>query len=312
MASSQSPVINLALAADQSYLDGLVLALAGAAFAAPGAAFHAYVLDCGIADDQWLRLDNLVSQRLPRMQCTRIPVSGHRLESFAPPVRRLQLNNSTYARCLLAELLPEVDRVIHLDCDLLIDADLSHMFTLDLADHLVGAVPDRNVPLLARTLPDWDLTEHEKRMPAFNAGVMLMDLAALRKSDWIAALAPSIPRLQSVLQSQAVLNCALRNRWLSLPARWNRQFHLNQVFSPHRDKPDSIWHMFGRIKPWHFSPHRAAGIVADCHRLWRKCGWAPINSGHMRLPDGPREKLKAARAYLLRTIHRLSKPAAMP
>ena len=311
MTSSTPSAVNLALAADHGYLDGLVLVLAGAARAAPSVAFQAYVLDCGMGDDQWHRLEYLVSQRLPRVQCTRIPVSARQLEPFAPPVRRLHLNNSTYARFLLAELLPDIDRIIYLDCDLLIDADLSPLFTLDLAGRLVGAVPDRIVPLLARTLPDWELTEREKEMPAFNAGIMLMDLSALRRADLIASIAPSIPRLQSVLQSQAVLNYVLRDRWLMLPSRWNRQFHLNQIFSPHRDKPDSIWHMFGSMKPWHFSFHRSAGIVADCHRIWRECEWKPLHEGQIRVSDGPRERLKAIRAFVTRTMHKLSKRAGM-
>lgn len=304
--------IELALAADNGYLDGLVLALASAVHSAPGISFRAYVLDCGVSDPHWSRFESFVRTRLPRAHCIRIPIPSERLAPFAPPVRHLKLNNSTYARFLLAELLPGVDRIVHLDCDLLVDADLRPLFAMDLNGQLIAAVPDRNIPRLGQTLQHGDLTERERALPSFNAGVMLMDLAALRKTDLLAPLAPVMHQLQSVVQSQAVLNYALRDRWLMLPDRWNRQFHLNPAFSLHRHSSDSIWHMFGAIKPWHFGPHRAAGIVADCHRLWRECGWPLSTTGCIRMPDGPRERLKATHAFIRRTMRRLSKPASIP
>jgi lipopolysaccharide biosynthesis glycosyltransferase len=81
-----------------------------------------------------------------------------------------------YARLLMGELLPpEIDRVIYLDCDLIIRGDLSDLWNVNLEGKTVVAV--REVT---------DYIWHSKLglppgAPYFNNGVMLIDLDRWRK-----------------------------------------------------------------------------------------------------------------------------------
>ena len=45
-------------------------------------------------------------------------------------------------RCLLADLLPSIDKVLYLDCDTIVRSSLSDMFKVDLEDNLVGVIED--------------------------------------------------------------------------------------------------------------------------------------------------------------------------
>lgn len=297
----------IALAADENYLDGLAGTLGGIVRCAPGTAFHAVILDSGILDDSWRRFERAVCSRLQTLTLRRLPIRPDQLQRFAPEVRALNLNNATYSRLLVPELLTDFDRILYLDCDLLIDANLRELFNRPLHGALAAAAPEKHLPLLGQNVTQGMIASHETSLPAFNAGVMLLNLAAMREARLLESSAGLIPELQGRLQSQAVLNYLLKGRWESLPVRWNRQHFLTDKFSLHRDRSDSVWHFVGKIKPWHFNPSRVHGMVADFHRDILASGWSlAVAGGRQHLGSAWREFFKASRARSLRLLPRFS------
>lgn len=127
-----------------------------------------------------------------------------------------------WLRFLLPTLLPEVDRLLYLDADVLVTSDLSDCFDTPLDDAPIAAV--RNVlPAVEWTrvaaLGLIDPSEY------FNSGVLLMNLEQLRRehllercADVTAAMGPRI-----VWPDQDVLNVLFSGRWRALPARTNAQ-----------------------------------------------------------------------------------------
>jgi lipopolysaccharide biosynthesis glycosyltransferase len=291
----------IALAADENYLDGLAGTLAGVVRSAPGAHIRAVILDCGIADESWRDFKRTVLPRLRTLELQRLPVHPEQLQVFAPDTRVRSLNNSTYTRMLLPELLPDCDRVLYLDCDLLVNADLRELVSLPLDDALAGEVPENHLPLLEQNITQGILSADEASLPAFNSGVLLMDLAAMRGADLLGHVAGLLPKLQGKLQSQAVLNYLLRGRWKAVPARWNRQRFITEHFSLYHDHPGSVWHFIGKMKPWHFDPPHMRGLVADFHRDIIASGWKPRLRGTWKpLSPAWRDFAKASRAFTLR------------
>lgn len=291
----------IAVAADENYLDGLAGTLGGVLRSASGARIHTVVLDCGIQDSTWATFQQVLQSRFTNLDLVRLPVDPTWLQPFSPETRVRNLNNSTYARLLLPELLPHLDRILYLDCDLLVDADLRLLFDTPLEGALVGATPEAHLPSLGQNVSANLLSPADASLPAFNSGVLLMDLAALRGANLVGPVTDLIPRMQSRLQSQAVMNYLLRGRWKPIPVRWNRQHFITENFSLYRDHPGSLWHFIGKMKPWHFDPRFMRGLIADFHRDIVSTGWIPRHRGDSRpLSSAWRDSLKAARAFSLR------------
>jgi lipopolysaccharide biosynthesis glycosyltransferase len=168
-------------------------------------------------------------------------------------------STATYRRLLLPELLPELDRLIYLDADIIVRDDLAELWTTALDDHPLGAVPDA-----------WaaDNAVMRQRFPSgyFNSGVLLMDLASWRAQrierrafalvhEYLAGGARG-----PLLYDQDPLNEVLKGSWQRLSPRWNFTVYFTDAaaaalaipaeeFGNIRDAP-AIIHFLGGYKPW--------------------------------------------------------------
>ena len=159
---------------------------------------------------------------------------------------------ATWYRAFLPELLPDTERILFLDSDLLVLAPLDELWTTSLDDAWVAAVDNVFQP---------DHRHHPGRLGVrryFNAGVLLMNLATMRRDDRTTALveygrtADYLP-----LRDQDALNVVLGERRVALPARFN-VMNSHHAFSPwwrHRAarRAPVIRHFEGpgANKPWH-------------------------------------------------------------
>ena len=94
-------------------------------------------------------------------------------------------SKTTYFRLFLPELYPQFDKVLYLDSDIVILADVADLFHTDMGDNLVAAAPD---DIIQNNKVFQDYAEKvvgvAKYQNYFNAGVLLMNLDALRKFDF--------------------------------------------------------------------------------------------------------------------------------
>lgn len=300
-----SSVINVAVAADGNYIDGLAGTLIGVARHAPHTRIHALIMDCGIAPHDLASLDDCIRRNFPNLELAHLTVSPDQLAQFNPRARTNRLNNSAYARLLLAEMMPHWDRVIYLDCDLFVDADLTALFAIPLDGAPIGAACEAHLRTLGQNLPANLISPEQTSRPAFNSGVMVMDLQALRKSTLLADISARAADIQGRMQDQAMLNVALMGRWRKIPARWNRQRFVTENFSIYRDHANSVWHFIGKMKPWHYADRHARGLVADFLRNLREVGWQRRHEGRWR-PLSPlwRDNAKSVQAAVCRLLKR--------
>ena len=126
---------------------------------------------------------------------------------------------TTYNRLLMAECLPaELDRVIYLDVDMLVRANLVDLWNLDLGGNVLAAAAD---PAFRK----WDVLGLPVGTPYFNAGVMVIDLRRWRAMALGAAAMRFIeahPERVSYAD-QCALNWLLQGQWLKLDPEWNLQ-----------------------------------------------------------------------------------------
>lgn len=133
---------------------------------------------------------------------------------------QLQLNMtwnisiSSYARLFVADMLPdEIDRVLYLDCDMIVCNSLRNLWNTDLKGCVLGAVQDT---ISDATKAAVGLMPEERY---FNAGMLLIDLAKWREQGTGRKCLSFIKEKNGAVvhHDQGVLNGVLRNQWFRLP-----------------------------------------------------------------------------------------------
>ena len=133
----------------------------------------------------------------------------------------------TYFRLLAPQLLPNVDKALYLDSDLIVDADVAPLFDVDVTGYKLAATRDADTigqidgydttvgPYLKNELGMRDPHEY------FQAGVLLMNLAELRRTVTPEEfLELSTQRMWRWLD-QDVLNKVVNGEYVRVHMRWN-------------------------------------------------------------------------------------------
>lgn len=188
-------------------------------------------------------------------------------------------------RILLPELLPDLDRVIYLDVDIIVLDSLDPLWEQDLGDHLLGAVTNVFEPEHLGRPAELGLGGPDAY---FNTGVLLLDLARLRRERATQALRRYAleHREQLLWPDQDTFNVVLRGRRLPLDPRWNC---MNSVLRLERSatvfgaevaaracRDPAIRHFEGpaQNKPWHYLSEPSMRALYLEHRRqtpWPRC-----------------------------------------
>ena len=118
-------------------------------------------------------------------------------------------------RCLLADLLPSIDKVLYLDCDTIVRSSLSDMFKVDLEDNLVGVIED-----VSRSKINASRIALEDNF-YFNSGVMLINTKAWRKVDFFNHLKNIVMTDGKIGNDQDALNKACDNKKCRLSPKYD-------------------------------------------------------------------------------------------
>ena len=172
-------------------------------------------------------------------------------------VGRGYLTMATTYRLFLPNLLPNYDKVIWLDIDIVVTGDIAELFGTELGDCWFGAVVD---VALENGLSNESAAFRREKGPLwakkynfepwegyFNAGVLLMNLAALREANVRKHLIEIAVDPYSELLDQDALNVVCRGRVKYLEKRWNFQA---QSGSGWVVDGVGIVHFVGPDKPW--------------------------------------------------------------
>lgn len=162
--------------------------------------------------------------------------AGRALARLPKPLRAGAYTRMTYAR-LLAPQYVDADRAIYLDADTLVRDDVQKLFDYDLGGHALAATPDYGAVWLSlhnRVERDYfrRITEGRGVGSYFNAGVLLLDLEALRREGQMDRAVELIAKGRELrFADQCALNLAVAGGFSPLEERWN-------VNVAHRELPD--------------------------------------------------------------------------
>ena len=131
----------------------------------------------------------------------------------------------TYYRLFIASLFPQYDKVIYLDCDLVVLGDVSELYHIELGKNVLGAAPEQFVQntkefrLYAQCALGVDPDGY------VNAGVLLMNLKEFRKCRIEDQFIKLITEYDFDLldPDQAYLNYLCLGKIQVLPNGWNKE-----------------------------------------------------------------------------------------
>lgn len=251
------PTIEIACSADEPYLPHVSAMLHSLLSHTHRRPLHVWLVHgAELSDEGRARVSDVVTVLGATLDFLYIPeraLAGFSLKKFHP---------ASWYRILLPDFLPQVDRVLYLDADIIVADDVLPLWETDLGDKLFAAVANPLHPFI----PDWPRTELGLADPLdyLSSGVLLMDLKRMRAEGLIEQLREySAAHPDNRLPEQDALSYVARGRWLRLHPRWNLQ-GIFYDYPPSRmpypepqvrdalERPAMI-HFCGWFKPWQYA-----------------------------------------------------------
>ncbi len=219
-----------------------------------------------------------------------INVSSY-LSSFESLFIHLHLKMETWYRLLLPQLLPDYEKILYLDCDMIAESDISELFDTDVEGFLLAAVRDPDTAGLYNGFdPSRKRYTHKimkMKDPAnyFQAGTILFNLDEFRKTYTTEEMLEFAASQKWKLMDQDVLNCLCEDRVKYIDMSWNVMFdmlhyrkngiiacapkEIKEEYKEARKQPKII-HFAGPQKPT-FSRHCDFG-----DRFWHYAAMSPF------------------------------------
>ena len=253
-----SRAIPVFFAVDRNYAPFLAPALVSLFDnAGSGSVFEINILTSGLPEEDRDRLASLV----PAPSAVRFFDMTEKLRDFGVKLHiRDYYSAATYFRFFIADMFPEYDKCLYLDSDICILSDVSELYATELGDDLVAGVTADivcgNVIFSLYT----NLVLGVKSRDYFNAGILVMNLEAMRREDVEERLTALMKRRRlPVAQDQDYLNIVCRGRARLLDHSGN------QTAFPDLpgDEVPNIVHFKMYYKPWHYT-----GIAFE-DRFWK-------------------------------------------
>jgi lipopolysaccharide biosynthesis glycosyltransferase len=252
---TQTETVHVACGADERYVPHLAVMLHSLCVNARDTPVHIHVMDGGLPDAAKDYLRRVVAAH--RRPIDFISIDARRLQHL----RQAEwFSAANYYRMLLAELLPDLARVLYLDADIVVEGDVGPLWRGDLAGCELGAVPNVLHP---KNPQDHVFNLGLKAARDYlNSGVLLMDLQRMRETQMPRRLleyAGAHPQLM-LYADQDAFNGVLQGQWHRLHPRWNVQTTMLEVEAAAQPlvaseladalRQPAVIHYMGWWKPW--------------------------------------------------------------
>lgn len=195
----------------------------------------------------------------------------------------------TYYRFLIQDILPEYDKVLYLDCDLVCNRDVAELYDTDLGDMMIGAARDPDYIgqiTLNSDLLNYAYKELKLKEPFnyFQAGVLLFNTARFREAysmdDWLRFASKKYRYMD-----QDVLNRYCQGQVKYLNMQWNMLIDCDNYRVPYviKNAPSEVSEEYfkARKNPYvvHFAGHQKPWNTLECdmfEEFWKYAKHTPF------------------------------------
>jgi len=156
---------------------------------------------------------------------------------------------ATYYRLFIESLFPQYDKILYLDCDIVVLGDVSQLYNTDMEGNTIAGVVEQFIlrtPVFSRYTKEAVGVDAKNYI---NAGIMLMDLAKFREQKIEENFVKLINEynFKTIDPDQAYINFLCRGKIKYLPVSWNR----TPIEEIECDKPNIIHYALYK-KPWQY------------------------------------------------------------
>lgn len=221
--------------------------------------FHVHILTHNLSEDNITQLKSLAkryNEELTFYEVDESKLEGVKFRKQNP------LSKAAYYRILLPEIIDKsINKILYLDCDIIIIDEISEIFEYEIDNYALGACIDAS-PFNQQHRKQLGLGINEY---AFNSGVMIINLDYWRKKNAEQELLrySKRDRKQVLLHDQDSLNYVFKHQWLAIPPKWNHAaMSIIQRLPGEKDfdfyeyayEPKLIHYAGKETKPWITSP----------------------------------------------------------
>ena len=172
----------------------------------------------------------------------------------------------TFFRYVIADLYPNIDKGLYLDADMIVKGNLSELWNIDISDYYAAGVSDAFIENSGYKSQIGFANEE----PYINAGMILMNLAAIRRDNMVEKLFQVTKEKRETIkyQDQDGINITFRGRILLVDEKWN----LCKIAYTNRAKlrNATIVHYTGSAKPWLKRKKMTDWLYKPQRQIWWK------------------------------------------
>lgn len=173
---------------------------------------------------------------------------SHSIEDIKHQLRNVyHFGLASYYRLFIEQLFPEYDKILYLDCDIVVLGDISKLYHTDMEENAVAGVVEQFIlhsPVFSLYTNEAVGIDSEHYI---NSGILLMDLAKLREMKMEEKFVELLTtyNFDVIDPDQAYINYLCKDKIKYLPVEWNR----TPIETVNCEKPQIIHYALG-IKPW--------------------------------------------------------------
>ncbi len=198
-----------------------------------------YILDGGIEEQNKEKILSL--KNIKDCEINFVKIDNDMFSEYLSIKTHSYISIPTYYRLKLPTLLPDIERIIYFDCDIVVNTSLSELFQIDMGDCVVAGVHDLKKSAV-------------KKNPTYvNAGMLIFDIKKMAEmgvekqfADWTREHFETIK-----LGDQEIINEVLKGKIKVVADAWNVQSSNFINRSSYTNAPKII-HFVSKNKPWHF------------------------------------------------------------
>ena len=254
--SQTEPQHAIVLAANYPYVDQVLATIKSVLYHHRNIRFY---LINGDFPQEWFTGINRHLQRLDS-EIINCRVSMEQIQQY-----KTEISYTVFLRYFVPDFVKE-DRVIYMDCDMVVTGPLDELFSLDLEGHPIAAVRDHG----GRVFYNREI---------FNAGFLVIDNAYWKAKQMSQYLIEMTNKWHDKVDQadQSILNMVFENNWLELPFDFNHvvlHSHFTSYQIPNGQSYPKVIHYLSHRKPWF---PLAAQTYRDVWWFYAQLDWSEVS-----------------------------------
>lgn len=284
---TNSSPLNIVCAASNSYAAYCGIMLTSLFSNNTAHAIEVYVLSGDMSEENRTKFSQLATQFSQHI--TIIDIDKSQFSHLPIGERFSNISYEAYFRLLLPSLLPDCEKALYLDCDMIITTDVDELWNIDLHDMAMAAVAD-TPRMQQKSLARLGFAPTDTY---FNSGMGLYNLKFLRDFHFEDKVRTFVDNHYDLIvyHDQDILNCVCHGMIREVAVEWNT---VESVLEKHPQIHPFIIHYASLRKPWY----------KEClhplqHEFWR---YAALSPWHDLKPVFKYHGLKRFTKYYLKRL----------